>query len=268
MEKLHYNGPKRLKMILLYAVIGIFSGVTSGLFGLGGGTTIVPAMLSLGLSAHHAIGVSVLQMIFASIFGSILNYKKRLFSFREGLFLGIGGLIGASFSGVILSVLSEVALESVFLALMCYSFYQFAFGKKRKQESANINMSLKKENLILIFAGTLTGIFAISLGVGGGLIMMPILIRFLGYDTKKISTLALFFIIFSSVSGSYSLFSHGVIDATVVHIGLIIGIASMFGVSIGIFMMEKISGIWHRRLLSWVYVISISTTAFSLIQKL
>ncbi len=255
-------------MIFLYVFIGVFAGVTSGLFGLGGGTTIVPSMLSFGFSAHHAIGISVLQMIFASIFGSILNYKKRLFSFREGIFLGVGGLIGASFSGVILSILSEVVLESVFLALMCYSLYQFALGKKAKQENASIKMSLKKENLILIFAGSLTGIFAISLGVGGGLIMMPILMRFLGYDTKKISALALFFIIFSSISGSYSLFSHGVIDTAVIHIGLVIGIASMFGVSIGIFMMEKISNFWHKRLLFLVYIISICATAFSLIQKI
>lgn len=255
-------------MDILYAVVGFFAGITSGLFGLGGGTTIVPTMLSCGLSMQHAVGISVLQMIFASVFGSILNYRNRLLSLREGIFLGIGGFIGAGFSGLILSVLSEVTLESVFLALMCYSFYQFMFKKKAKAGAQAHNVSAKREGIILVLAGSFTGIFAISLGVGGGLIMMPILMRFLGYDTKKISVLSLFFIIFSSVSGSYSLLSHGVIDSNIVHIGLIVGVASMVGVSTGIFMMEKISSTWHRRILSLVYIASIAATSFSLIHKL
>lgn len=40
---------------LPYIFIGIFSGITSGLFGIGGGMIIVPSMFALGASAHHAI---------------------------------------------------------------------------------------------------------------------------------------------------------------------------------------------------------------------
>lgn len=63
---------------LSYALIGIVSGITSGLFGIGGGMIIVPFMLSLGMSSHHAVGISVIQMILASVFGSYINYKKRI----------------------------------------------------------------------------------------------------------------------------------------------------------------------------------------------
>ena len=252
---------------LIYALVGMFAGITSGLFGLGGGTTIVPSMMSLHINVHHAIGISVIQMIFASIFGSILNYRKKLLRLHQGVFLGIGGLIGASFSGLILRVLSEITLSSVFLALMLFSFYQFIF-KKKPQIDQTISVSPKKERFILVITGIVVGVFAVSLGVGGGLLMVPILIRYLGYDTKQISVLSLFFIIWSSISGSYSLFTHGVIDSEVIHIGLIIGVASMIGVGIGIWCIQKIPTIWHRRLLGIVYIVSISLTAWHLIQKI
>ncbi|EPM6800135.1 sulfite exporter TauE/SafE family protein, partial [Campylobacter jejuni] len=47
---------------LPYLITGIISGIASGLFGIGGGMIIVPSMFALGASAHHAIGISVLQM--------------------------------------------------------------------------------------------------------------------------------------------------------------------------------------------------------------
>ena len=85
---------------LPYALIGIVSGITSGLFGIGGGMVIVPFALAFGISSHHAIAMSVVQMIFSSVFGSYLNYKKKNLNLKDGLFVGFGGLIGASFSGI------------------------------------------------------------------------------------------------------------------------------------------------------------------------
>lgn len=73
---------------LPYALIGIVSGITSGLFGIGGGMVIVPFALAFGISSHHAIAMSVVQMIFSSVFGSYLNYKKKNLNLKDGLFVG------------------------------------------------------------------------------------------------------------------------------------------------------------------------------------
>lgn len=61
---------------IIYILMGVIAGITSGLFGIGGGMVIVPLALTLGLSSHHAISLSVVQMIFSSIFGSFINFKK------------------------------------------------------------------------------------------------------------------------------------------------------------------------------------------------
>lgn len=251
---------------LPYLLIGIVSGITSGLFGIGGGMVIVPSMLAFNESSHHAIGISVLQMIFAAVFGSYVNYKKKNLNLKDGLFIGLGGLLGASFSGMILKILNDTSLTAIFLCVSCIFFLKYAFGIK--ENVVQSQRSALQKNIILFIAGAFTGIFAISLGIGGGLLIAPILAYFLGYDSKKVVSLSLFFVIFASVSGVISLSNSGVIDNAVIHKGVIVGIASMIGVFIGIKIVEKMQISSHRKILLCIYALSILATAHSLLKKL
>lgn len=251
---------------LPYLIIGIFSGMASGIFGIGGGMIIVPFMLSLGLSSHHAIAISVVQMIFASVFGSYLNYKKKNLILKDGLLIGLGGFIGAMFSGVLLTYFSDITLTSIFLCVSIIFFLKFAFNQKSNIKDVNHSKILK--NLILIVCGIFTGIFAISLGIGGGLLITPILAYFLGYDTKKVVPLSLFFVIFASISGISSFVYNDIIDKEILQIGILVGISSMFGVFLGIKIMEKINLKYHRIALLSIYLLSTSMTIISLLKKL
>lgn len=251
---------------LPYLIIGIFSGMASGIFGIGGGMIIVPFMLSLGLSSHHAIAISVVQMIFASVFGSYLNYKKKNLILKDGLLIGLGGFIGAMFSGVLLTYFSDITLTSIFLCVSIIFFLKFAFNQKSNIKDVSHSKILK--NLILIICGIFTGIFAISLGIGGGLLITPILAYFLGYDTKKVVPLSLFFVIFASISGISSFVYNDIIDKEILQIGILVGISSMFGVFLGIKIMEKINLKYHRIALLSIYMLSISMTMISLLKKL
>lgn len=251
---------------LAYFAVGIFSGIASGLFGIGGGMIIVPSMLAFGISSHHAIGISVLQMIFAAIFGSYLNYKKKNLNLKDGFFIGLGGLLGASFSGILLKFLSDIALTSIFLLVSCVFFLKYAFSIKESPHKSQKNTLSK--NIILFFAGAFTGIFAISLGIGGGLLIAPILAYSLGYDSKKIVPISLFFVIFASVSGIFSFAHSGVINTEVIQKGIIVGLASMVGVTLGIKIIEKMPLHSHRKILLCVYAISILMTSLALLRKL
>jgi len=251
---------------LPYLIIGVISGIASGLFGIGGGMIIVPSMFMFGVSAHEAIGISVLQMIFAAVFGSYINYKKKNLNLKDGIMIGLGGLLGASFSGMLLRALSDVALTSIFLAVSCVFFLKYAFNLKESITKNQRNIWIK--NIILFIAGAFTGIFAISLGIGGGLLIAPILAYFLGYDSKKVVSLSLFFVIFASVSGIISFANSGVIDSQIIHKGILVGVASMVGVFIGIKIIEKMQLKAHKKILLCVYALSILGTTHSLLNKL
>ncbi|WP_104697157.1 MULTISPECIES: sulfite exporter TauE/SafE family protein [unclassified Helicobacter] len=253
-------------MEFLLIIIGFCSGMISGLFGLGGGTLIVPLMLSFGMGIQHSIGISVVQMIFASLFGSILNLKNKTFEIKEGVILGLGGLVGASFSGIVLGFISDFLLTFLFLLVIIYSFLKFLM-KKDNPEDKKLETNQHKK-IVLFLAGSLTGVFAISLGIGGGLLIVPILGYYLGYNTKKSTALSLFFIIFSSISGSISLFVNHIINLEVIQKGSIIGIASLVGVSVGIYLVQRISLKIHKVFLLIMYTFSMSLTTFHLLERL
>ncbi|WP_034288093.1 sulfite exporter TauE/SafE family protein [Helicobacter sp. MIT 11-5569] len=233
--------------------IGILTGILAGFFGIGGGAILVPLVMMLGHDIKIAIGISIMQMIFSSVYGSYVNYKRKLLNVKDGIYVGIGGLIGASFSGVIIDNVASKTLEIIFSLFIMYSFIKLfkasAYGgEKRIGEGV-------ASKIFLVLCGCVVGVFAISLGIGGGMMLAPLLAYYLGYSSKQIIPLSLFFVIFSSVSGFSSLALHGYASFKE---GIIVGIASLIGVRIGIFMLSKIDAKKHKVTLLIMYAIVLS----------
>ncbi len=104
-----------LPIAIAVAGFGILVGGLSALFGIGGGTAMVPFMvLVLGYSQHLAEGTSLLVIIPTAIAGVIAHHKRGYVSFTHAAWLAAGGVFGA-FAGarLALSVDGEV-LEVVF----------------------------------------------------------------------------------------------------------------------------------------------------------
>jgi hypothetical protein len=73
----------------------------SGFFGVGGGTILVPLLLLYGFEMKSAVAISIMQMIFSSIYGSFLNSRKNKEILKDGVTIGMGGFLGGSLSGII-----------------------------------------------------------------------------------------------------------------------------------------------------------------------
>ena len=106
--------------------------------------------------------------------------------------------------------------------------------------------------VLSIFVRSFVGVFAISLGIGGAIMLAPVLAYYLGYSSKKIAALSLFFVVFSSVSGFTSLAMHGFVDFKQ---GFIIGIATLIGVRIGIWILGIMEVKKHKYALLTMYCI-------------
>lgn len=247
-------------MVFFLALLGFFSGISSALFGIGGGTIIVPALLLMGYDMPYAVGISISQMIFASFFGSYLNYRKNLIDLKNGVILGIGGLVGSSFSGLILTHLSAQTLHITFLFFTFLSFYKYFFSTSKHYTHQDI--SLVKRFLILFFSGGIVGVFASSLGIGGGLLLAPILGLFLGLNSKEVVPLALFFICFSSTSGAISLYEAGFVH---IQSGAIVGIFSMIGVIFGQKILFALTPRTHKITLGAIYLASMGITIYKIL---
>ena len=227
-------------MITELVFTGILVGAISGFFGVGGGTILVPILLYLGFDIKEAIGISVVQMAMSSLFGSYLNFKKGSLRVSSTIFFGFGGFLGGLASGFVVHQLSSQTLTYILLGVVLYAIYRF-FHAPAASERPPI------ENRTLFFAiGTLIGIFATSVGIGGALLLTPIMVGFLHYHVKEAVSTALFFVLFSSMAGLISLSRFGYVDF---YDGLIVGVASLVGVYLGIHFAHKTDPKRHKKLI-------------------
>ncbi|WP_456470846.1 sulfite exporter TauE/SafE family protein [Caminibacter sp.] len=239
-------------------LIGVITGFFSGFLGVGGGTILVPLLLLIGFGLKEAIGISVTQMMLSSIYGSYLNYKKGLLKIKNGLSLALGGAIGASFSGFIVKNTPKEILGAVFLTLVLIAIIRFFITVKEPKEEPPI------DNKKLFFIGLFVGMIAISVGVGGAILITPILVGFLKYKLKTTVSLSLFFVIFSSISGFISQSLAGHINYTE---GFTIGLASLIGTYFGIKAYHKIDTKTHKKILLFWYILIFFVTMYKLYFK-
>ena len=214
------------------AAFGIITGFISGFFGVGGGMILVPMLLVSGFVMKEAVAISIMQKVFSSISGSFLNSKKVKGVVKDGIIIGIGGFVCGLQIGYIVTYISNEILQYLFIIILFYSIIKI-FITPAEQDCEQKS----KNKLTLFIIGFFTGIIAMSIGVGGSVILTPILIGFLKYDLKAATALGLFFVIFSSIAGFTSLSLSGYMLYTQ---GAVVGLASLFGVYFGIMLKSKV----------------------------
>lgn len=239
-----------VEMIAELILVGIFIGTMAGFFGIGGGMLLVPILLVLGFETKDAIGISIVQMVFSSIYGSYLNYKKGSLLVGEGIFVGFGGFVGGYIGGYVTQFISDTVLQFLFFGLLLFALFRLFFSQQYEDEGAT-----KTLNKALLFGiGLGIGIFSITLGIGGSIILTPILVGLLHYPIKKAVSAGLFFVVFSSVAGLISRLTSGTIDF---NNGLVVAAASLAGVAFGIWLKDYVTSKNHKMALLALYMFAL-----------
>ena len=160
----------------LLILCGLTAGVLGGYLGLGGGIIMVPFMtLGLGMSVTEAIPVSAAAIVVTSMSGSN-PYLGRGMVDKElvailTFFMVVGSLIGSSISSYVPKELIKILLAGVML------WAAVSLIKNNNSEN-HLSGVLHHRNLTLCaFLALLTGILASLVGVGGGVILVPMLYR-------------------------------------------------------------------------------------------
>ncbi|WP_295418234.1 sulfite exporter TauE/SafE family protein [Sulfurovum sp.] len=234
-------------MVIELLLVGTFIGTMSGFFGIGGGMILVPILLALGFEIKDAIGISIVQMVFSSVFGSFLNWRKGSLIVGEGIFVGLGGFVGGYIGGKVTHLIPDQVLQILFLGLLLFALFRLFFSKHHTDDSQT--KTLNKGLLFTIGLGI--GIFSITLGIGGSIILTPLLVGLLHYPIKKAVSAGLFFVVFSSIAGLISRLSIGTIDF---NNGLIVAAASLLGVTFGIWLKEHVKDTHHKMALLILYL--------------
>jgi uncharacterized membrane protein YfcA len=110
----------KLMDILALIIIGIAAGVLSGMFGVGGGIIIVPALVFfLGMTQHQAQGTSLgLMLLPIGILAAWNYYKTGNLNIKYGLIIAGAFVLGGYFGSKISLSLDQVLVKRIFGFLM------------------------------------------------------------------------------------------------------------------------------------------------------
>jgi len=178
-------------------IVGILAGVMSGLFGIGGGIIMVPTLIAIfGMGMLDANATSLAAMLLpVGVFGVINYYKAGYINLKDSLWISVGLLAGSYFGAQLAVSVNVTVLSKLYAAFLLYVAVGYLnipalISRKKKSVAPNkikIPQKYWKYILLGLFAGVIAGLF----GKGGGLVIVPVLIRFFQYDAKAASATSL-----------------------------------------------------------------------------
>jgi uncharacterized membrane protein YfcA len=229
-------------LILVGAVAGLFA----GLFGIGGGIIIVPALILLaGFPLVKATGTSLAAILLpVGILGVIAYYRAKVIDLRASLYIALGLLASVAAGAWLANTLPVNIMRKLFAVFCLYVGWNFIdpVRRVRRLRAAYVPAKPEPESeprpsvIALVAIGLLAGVMAGMFGIGGGNIIVPLLILVLGYSAKRAIATSLGAILLPfGLPGILVYYHNGTLDLAVaawIALGLFIG--TIFGALITI----------------------------------
>ncbi len=131
---------------LILVLIGVFAGFFSGLFGVGGGVIIVPALvffLSLTQKEAQGISLGLLALPVAAV-GAYTYYKEGNFNMQFSLIMALGFLVGGLIGGKVANVIDTEVLKKGFAVLIILVGLKTLFSSSKPQKE-KVSKTLSQE---------------------------------------------------------------------------------------------------------------------------
>jgi uncharacterized membrane protein YfcA len=113
--------------LLKLAAVGTAAGLFSGLFGVGGGSVIVPLLvLWLGYAQREAVGTSLLAIVFIAAYAAALQGAYGNLRVLDGILVGVPAVAGVLFGAWLAQRLPHRTLTLLFAAMLVAAAVELA----------------------------------------------------------------------------------------------------------------------------------------------
>ena len=193
--------------VIALLITGIAVGFASGLLGVGGCFIMVPvqfwALKSIGVDPTIAIriafGTNLLVVLPTALSGALAHHKKGAVLWKAGVTFGIAGALGAFGGAFIASHLPGKVLTTAFGVAVILGGIRMITARPPE-----INEAPSDSLTAFILWGIPLGIVSGIIGIGGGVLMIPIMVFFLKFKMHQAVGTATALMIFTAIGGSLS----------------------------------------------------------------
>ena len=251
---------------LLLVLLGFGVGTFGTLVGAGGGFILTPVLLILypNDSPQTITAVSIGVVFFNAASGSIAYARQRRIDYRSGIVFGLATLPGAVLGSLAVSHVSRRAFDAVMVAVLISIAVWLLAGTRgqgaargrggtlrtivdRRETEYTYRVPVVRGAILSAFVGCASSF----LGIGGGIIHVPLLVQALGFPVHIATATSHFVLAIMSAGstathlaqGSYHV-GHGLRRTLALSVGVIAG------AQLGAHVSQRLSGTTIQRLLA------------------
>jgi len=257
---------------LLFSFFSFVVGIASSALGIGGGFITTPSLILIGIEPGYAIGTVLIMIIFTSLSATLAySRKKDLIEYKTGILTALFTVFGAIAGSLISTELADKAPDVFRLVFAIFlipvAIKMIVFPKEKKQKNIEIEEIEQNEKMIFGFEqreilcavlGLVAGMASGLLGIGGGVVMVPILVHIGKLSMHKAVATSMFIMIFTSIAGASIKITSGQVHPDLA-IFLILGI--ILGAQIGPRLVKRINTKQLQQIFGFIMIIALITIA-------
>ena len=196
-------------------LVGLVGGVTSGLLGVGGGIVLVPMLGTfLGLDQKRAQATSLAILVFTAIAAAIAYHAIGTVDLAMAASLALGAMLGVRLGAIESNRVPAARLRRNFGIFMLLVGIRLLLPNL--PEGAWLAVPGFPGFVIEVAVGFVVGWLSGMFGVGGGVIIVPILTLLFGLPQKEAQGVSLFMIIPTSIVGAWTQLRLGAVEKPIV----------------------------------------------------
>lgn len=169
-------------------LVGFIAGVFSGLLGIGGGSFVVPALVLLfAFDERRAHGTSLVVVLALAAVGAGVYASHGHVNLVFAVEIAVGGVIGAMWGARLAQKIKGQILRHIFALIIALAGIKLILGGLDIISSGIGGGMVSPESawaLMIVATGILTGVVSALLGVGGGIVMIPVMVLALSVPQK------------------------------------------------------------------------------------
>ncbi len=234
-------------------IFGIAVGAIGTLIGAGGGFLMMPAFLIFYKEKNPTVLTAIsLAVIFANAFsGSVAYARMKRINYRAGLIFAFAAVPGAMAGAILINYIPAKAFDIIFgIILVLVAAYLFVSVEKRLTPHLTDGRTIPPYNLkVGIVISIFVGLFSSLLGIGGGIIHVPMMVYILHFPVHLATATSHFILAIMTAAGTgVHIYEGDLAGQWPIIISLAAGV--IVGAQIGAFISQRFKGAWIIKLLS------------------